>query len=67
VETQTEVVALNGAGEEADHLVCPCSKHIAICGARTDPEGYVDDDWVPGEMCVLCEAVADMTCPRCGE
>lgn len=67
MQTQAELTTLNSQGEEADHLACPCSKDIAVCGVRVDPVAFRDEEWDEGEMCILCEIGAEMPCPRCGE
>lgn len=53
--------------DDETHLVCPCSKSIAACGERLGDESMTDEPWEPGEVCIMCEVVADLPCPRCGE
>lgn len=61
------VLSATGA-DDAEHLVCPCSPDIACCGAATNANDFDPErEWSEEDTCILCVAVAEQPCPRCGE
>lgn len=45
------------------HLVCWCSQDVGLCGTDVAAAEFTSDD----EDCVVCAAMRDVPCPRCGE
>jgi hypothetical protein len=57
-------ISTSDTDDEFSHYFCPCRPDISICG--TPLEGRI----IPGEDeppdCVVCYAMLDAPCPRCG-
>jgi hypothetical protein len=53
-----------GQDDELAHVYCDCSEDVAYCGADLTgvEEGYDPDDL----LCVVCDDMAYLPCPRCG-
>ena len=54
----------NGPGK-LWHIICRCNEDIALCGHETTGDEIRDE--VPSEdVCVVCDDLGDLPCPRCG-
>ena len=49
------------------HWFCECQPVVkALCGLLVDPAQIVDDTPLGTIPCVVCVALMDKVCPRCG-
>jgi hypothetical protein len=65
--TQTQLVTVVApTTDKPDHIVCLCTPDVALCGVREFDQPHSHNYACDHPVCVVCEDLDRLPCPRCG-